>query len=138
MAKIKLLIDTDVLIDSLKGMKAAKYLFRTKKIDLFCSVLSRKELLSKGGLGESERKRIMSLLSKIKVLRIDDDINKKYVFLMKKYLFLMRKYGERPDSMADYIVAATAWSKKLPLLTRNKKHFEHIEEIILSPGYEID
>jgi predicted nucleic acid-binding protein len=131
MAKIKLLIDTDVLIDSLKGMKAAKYLFRTKEIDLFCSVLSKKELLSKGGLGESERKKIFRLLSKIKVLRIDDDIN-------KKYLFLMKKYGERPDSIVDYVVAATAWSKKLSLLTRNKKHFEHIEEIKLSPGYEMD
>jgi len=131
MAKIKLLIDTDVLIDSLKGMKAAKYLFRTKEIDLFCSVLSKKELLSKRGLGASERKRIMRLLSKIKVLRIDDDINKKYQFLMKKY-------GERPDSIVDYIVAATAWSKKLSLLTRNKKHFERIKEIALSPGYEIE
>lgn len=131
MAKIKLLIDTDVLIDSLKGMKAVKYLFRTKEMDLFCSILSKKELLSKGGLGESERKRIMSLLSKIKVLRIDDDINNKYVFLMEKY-------GEKPDLIVDYIIAATAWSKKLPLLTRNKKHFEHIEEITLSPGYEID
>ena len=131
MAKIKLLIDTDVLIDFLKGMKASKYLFRTREIDLFCSILSRKELLSKGGLGESERKRIMRLLSKMKVLRIDDDIN-------KKYLFLMKKYGEGPDSIVDYIVAATAWSKKLPLLTRNKKHFEHIEEITLSPGYEMD
>ena len=131
MAKIKLLIDTDVLIDSLKGMKAVKYLFRTKEMDLFCSIVSKKELLSKGGLGESERKRRMSLLSKIKVLRIDDDINNKYVFLMEKY-------GEKPDLIVDYIIAATAWSKRLLLLTRNKKHFEPIEEITLSPGYEID
>jgi len=36
---------------------------------------SKKELLSKGGLRESERKRIIDLLSGIKVLRIDDDIN---------------------------------------------------------------
>ncbi len=35
MAKIKLLIDTDILIDSLKGIKAAKDLLRTKEIDLF-------------------------------------------------------------------------------------------------------
>jgi len=73
----------------------------------------------------------MRLLARIKVLRIDDDIHKKYQFLMKKY-------GERPDSIVDYIVAATAWSKKLPLLTRNKKHFERIDEITLSPGYEMD
>ena len=131
MAKIKLLIDTDVLIDSLKGIKAAKDLLRTKEIDLFCSILSKKELLSKNGLRESERKRIMSLLSGIKVLRIDDDISRKYVSLMEKY-------GESPDLIADYIIAATAWSKKLPLLTRNKKHFVHIKEITLSPSYNIE
>jgi len=131
MAKIKLLIDTDILIDSLRGIKGAKELFRTKDIDLYCSILSKKELLSKSGLKESERKRIIDLLSRIKILRIDDDIN-------KKYLFLMKKYGEKSDLIADYIIAATAWSKKLPLLTRNKKHFTHIEEIILSPSYDIE
>ena len=57
MAKIKLLIDTDILIDSPTP----------------------------------------SLLSRIKILRIDDDIN-------KKYLFLMKKYGEKSDLIADYII----------------------------------
>jgi len=131
MAKIKLLIDTDILIDSLKGIREANDLFRTKDIDLYCSILSKKELLSKSGLRESERKRIIDILSRIKVLRIDDDIN-------KKYLFLMKKYGEKSDLIVDYIIAATAWSKKLPLLTRNKKHFVHIEEITLSPSYSIE
>jgi len=131
MAKIKLLIDSDILIDWLKGIKGAKDLFRIKEIDLYCSILSKKELLSKSGLRESERKRIIDLLSRIKVLRLDDDINKKYFFLMKKY-------GEKSDWMADYIIAATAWSKKLPLLTRNKKHFTRIEEIVLSPSYDTE
>lgn len=131
MAKIKLLIDTDILIDSLRGVKVAKDLFRTKDIDIYCSILSKKELLSKGGLRESERKRVINLLSRIKVLRIDDDINKKYFSLLKKY-------GERPGRIADYIIAATAWSKKLALLTRNRKHFVYIKEITLSPGYEIE
>ena len=61
MAKIKLLIDTDILIDSLRGVKVAKDLFRTKDIDVYCSILSKKELLSKGGLRESERKRVINL-----------------------------------------------------------------------------
>jgi predicted nucleic acid-binding protein len=132
MAKIKLLIDTDILIDSLKGIRDAKDLFRAKDIDLYCSILSKKELLSKSGLRESERKRIIDLLSRIKVLRIDDDIN-------KKYLFLMKKYGEKSDLIVDHIIiiAATSWSKNLPLLTRNKKHFVHIEEITPSPSYSI-
>ncbi len=79
MAKIKLLIDTDIFIDALKGIKPAKELLRTKEIDLYCSILTKKELLSKKGLSGSERKRIIDLSTKIKVLRIDSDISKKVI-----------------------------------------------------------
>jgi predicted nucleic acid-binding protein len=115
----------------LKGVRAAKELFRTRDVDLYCSILTKKELLSKGGLKDSERKKIVNLLANMKVLKIDEDIKDKFSSLTKKY-------GERPELTADYIIAATAWSKKLPLLTRNRKHFDHIKEIKLSPGYEIE
>jgi predicted nucleic acid-binding protein len=131
MAKIRILIDTDIIIDSFKGIRVAKELFRTEGVDLYCSILTKKELLSKGGLKESERKRIINLLAKMKVLKIDSDIN-------NKCLSLIKAYGENPNRIGDYIIAATAWSKRLPLLTRNRKHFEHIKEIKLSPGYEIE
>jgi predicted nucleic acid-binding protein len=131
MAKIRILIDTDIIIDYIKGVRVAKELFRTKAVDLYCSILTKKELLSKRGLKDSKRKRIITLLERTKVLRIDDDIHKKYMALMKEY-------GESPHSIADYVIAATAWSKRIPLLTRNRRHFEHIKEIKLSPGYEIE
>jgi len=131
MAKIRVLIDTDIIIDSLKGIRAAKELFRTEGVGLYCSILTKKELFSKEGLKDSERKRIINLLGKMKILRIDDDIK-------NKFLLLIKKYGESPERTADYIIAATAWSKRLPLLTRSRKHFEHIKEIRLSPGYEIE
>lgn len=96
MAKIRVLIDTDIMIDSIKGVRAAKELFRTRDADLYCSILTQKELLSKGGLKDSERKRIINLLSKIKVPKIDDDINNKFFFLVKTY-------GENPYRIADYM-----------------------------------
>jgi len=130
MAKVKLLIDTDIVIDALKGIKPARELFKAKEIDIYCSILTKKELLSKEGLSNSERKRIIALLKKIKILKIDDDISKKY-FLIIKY------YGEKPDMIADYVIAATAWAKRLPVLTRNRRHFEYIKEITLSPVYNI-
>ena len=131
MAKIKLLIDTDIFIDALKEVKPARELFRSKDILLYCSILTKKELLSKRGLKDSERRKIMELLLKIRVLRIDDSIS-------RKYFELIDKYGEKQDNLIDYIIAATAWAKYMPLLTRNKKHFEHIEEITLSPAYKIE
>ena len=129
MAKVKLLVDTDILIDYIKRVKPARELFNSDRFDIYCSVLSKKELLSKAGLRESERKVIVDLISNIKVLKIDDDIN-------KKYSLLINKYGERQASLPDYVIAATAWAKKLPLLTRNRKHFNRIEEIELAPVYE--
>jgi predicted nucleic acid-binding protein len=96
-----------------------------------CSVLTRKELLSKRGLRDSERHRIMDMLLKIRVLRIDHSIS-------QKYFELIRTYSEKQEMLIDYIIAATAWAKDLPLLTRNRKHFEHIKEIKLIPAYNAE
>ena len=131
MAKIKLLVDTDIIIDYLKGVKPAIDLFKSKDIDIYCSVLSKKELHSKVGLSDSERKRIIKLISRLKVLKIDNDIN-------IKYMLLVNKYAERHNSIVDYLIAATAWAKSLPLLTRNIKHFKRIKEIKLSPAYKYE
>lgn len=131
MAKIKLLVDTDIIIDYLKGVKPARELFKSKDIVIYCSILRRKELLSKVGLSDSERKKIMNLISRLKVLKIDNDIN-------QKYMLLINRYGERQSSIVDYLIAATAWAKNLPFLTRNIKHFKKIKEIKLSPVYEYD
>jgi len=129
MAKIRLLVDTDILIDYLKKVKSAKILFSNDVLDIFCSILSKKELLSKPGLSSSERKKIDNILSKLKILKIDNEIT-------NKYMLLLEKYGMHRATMPDYIIAATAWAKNLPLLTRNKKHFEHIKEIKLIPPYQ--
>ena len=131
MARFKLLIDTDIIIDVLKGVRSANELFRFQEIDICCSILSKKELLSKKGLSDTERKRIENLLTQVKVFRVDNDI-------ASKYQQLLAKYGEKPETIVDFIIAATAWSKKLPLLTRNRKHFENIEEITLSPAYKAE
>ena len=128
MARIKLLIDTDIFIDYLKGISPAKAVFRSRDIDIYCSILTKKELLSKPGLKDSERKKIISILRDLKTISIDPDIS-------LKYSDLLAKYHDNRLQPPDAIIAATAWSKKLPLLTRNRRHFSYIEEIKLSPIY---
>jgi predicted nucleic acid-binding protein len=32
----------------------------------------------------------------------------------------------------DALIAATAWTKRLPLVTRNRKHYEFVAEIVLA------
>jgi predicted nucleic acid-binding protein len=129
MAKIRLLVDTDILIDYLNRVKPARDIFSTDSIQIYCSILSKKELLTKQGLSASEKKKINDMLSTIRVLKIDNDIH-------HKYMMLIEKYGTLGASIPDYIIAATAWAKNLPLLTRNNKHFRHIEEIKLAPAYK--
>jgi len=128
-ARIKLLIDTDIFIDYLKGMPLAKAVFRSRDIDIYCSILTKKELLSKTGLKDSERKKIISILRDLKTISIDPDIS-------LKYSDLLANYHDNRLQPPDAIIAATAWSKKLPLLTRNRRHFSYIEEIKLSPIYD--
>jgi predicted nucleic acid-binding protein len=128
-ARIKLLIDTDIFIDYLKGMSAAKAVFRSRDIDIYCSILTKKELLSKPGLKDSEKKKIINILSHLKTISIDPDIS-------LKYSDLLAKYHDNRLQPPDAIIAATAWSKKLPLLTRNRRHFRYIQEIKLSPIYD--
>lgn len=130
MAAIRVLVDTDIIIDALKVIRPARELFRSPEIEIYCSVLTKKELLSKEGLKTSEKKRIIEMLSRIRILKIDDSIHEQFVSLM-------RKYGDRPQAVADYVIAATALAKRLPLMTRNKKHFERIAGITLAPVYDI-
>jgi predicted nucleic acid-binding protein len=129
MAKLRLLVDTDILIDYLKRIKPARDIFSATSIEIYCSILSKKELLIKPGLSSTEKKKINEILSNIKVLKIDNDIN-------NKYMMLLDKYETHAASTPDYIIAATAWAKNLPLLTRNTKHFKHIKEIKLAPAYK--
>jgi predicted nucleic acid-binding protein len=89
---------------------------------------TRKELLAKGGLSESERQEIESLLGRFRMIAVDDSIAERYWELLKKY----ESQGLR---QADAIIAATAWHKGVPLLTRNQKHFRFISEIELAPVY---
>jgi predicted nucleic acid-binding protein len=125
-----LLLDTDVLIDYLKGIQPAVVLVDSAEFDLYYSAWTRKELLTKPGLKDSERQEIEVLLGRFRMILVDDAIADRYWILLKKY----ESQGLR---QADAIIAATAWHKSLPLLTRNQKHFRFIEEIELAPIYRV-
>ena len=128
MAASALLIDTDILIDYLKSIQPACALLDSTQFDFYCSSWTKKELLAKPGLKESERQEIEVLLGRLRIITVDDAIAEKYWMLLKKY----ESQGLR---QADAIVAATAWQKNFPLLTRNQKHFQFISEIELAPVY---
>ena len=55
--------------------------------------------------------------------------------IAEKYWQLLKKYEAQGLRQADAVIAATAWQRSLPLLTRNQKHFRFITEITLAPTY---
>lgn len=128
MAANALLVDTDIFIDYLKGVPAACVLLDSEQFVLYYSSWTRKELLAKPGLQDSERREIEDLLARLRIVAVDDGI-------AEKYWLLLKKYGPRGLRQADAVIAATAWQRSLPLLTRNQKHFRLIAEIKLAPTY---
>lgn len=57
--------------------------------------------------------------------------------IAEKYWLLLKEYDHQGLRQADAIIAATAWQKGFPLLTRNQKHFRFISEIELAPVYRL-
>jgi len=111
------LIDTDVLVDHLKGVSAAvKTLNKlTTKGKLFCSVINEAEILA--GMRENEEERVEALFQALNVL----DVNREIAQLAGKY---RRSYKKSQGvQITDALIAATASLHNLILVTLNKKHF---------------
>jgi predicted nucleic acid-binding protein len=123
-AKAKLLIDTDIIIDYLNTGFLHR-LFEEKGFEVYYSIITKKELLSKPGLRESERQAILHTLKRHRLIPLTDQITKVYSQLRQEYASLDKE---------DAPIAATALVKRLPLLTRNWKHYQRIQGLTLIKG----
>lgn len=116
MAKISLPVDTDVFIDYLRA-GCNRFLFDSGRFNVFYSVVTRKELLSKDGLRDSERQAILKLFSRCRIIKPDEKIAVRY--------YDIRRCNPAMEK-EDALITATALVKRLPLLTRNIRHFRCI------------
>jgi predicted nucleic acid-binding protein len=117
-------VDTDIFIDYLNGVKRMKEILDSPQYRVYYSTVTRKELLAKPGLSATERRRIHMLLLYHRQIPVEEQIAERFSSLLAKYA----NHGLRK---ADALVAATAWSRRLPLLTRNTRHYRFISEITL-------
>lgn len=119
-----LLVDTDIFIDYLNGIERMKGILDASHYRVYYSAVSKKELLATRGLSSTEQRRIRTLLLTHRLIPIDETIAERFSCLLAKYA----THGLRK---ADALVAATAWSRMLPLLTSNTRHYRFISEITL-------
>ena len=119
-----IMADTDIYIDYLNGIQRIRRILDSPHRRVFYSTVTKKELLMKPGLSSTERGRIRMLLLKHRQIPVDERV-------AGRFSRLLGKYAKRGLRNADALVAATAWSRKLPLLTNNTKHYAFISEINL-------
>ena len=118
------LVDTDIFIDYLNGVEQMRRILDSTRYKMYYGLVTKKELLAKRNLSSTERGRIQMLLLKYRLIPLDEMIAERFSYLLAKYA----KQGLRK---ADALVAATAWSRTVPLLTRNIRHYRFISEITL-------
>ena len=123
------LLDSDVLIDLLRGYDPARVYFKrieSGTISAAVSTITVAELASGRMSGPNEEARVRSLLGLLQVFEVDFET----AWLAGE----IRRRHQTP--FADAVVAATAIKQNLPLATNNIKHFQLISGLTIQPPYQ--
>jgi len=118
----KLLADTDVLLDFLRGNEKAVELVRENSETIIVSPITITELYA-GARNEKERNDLDSFLALFQTIPIDGEIAKSAGNL-KRDFFKSHNLG-----MADCLIAATAIASNAKLKTLNVKHFHMFKNL---------
>lgn len=121
----KLVIDTSLLIAVLRGnRKIGVYLSRLiAQNRLFISIITYIEIYV-GAISVRHEKEAGQLLLNFEVVNIDETVAKETVILIKKYPSIFGKTASR--GTADALIAASAKTLGVKLISLNSRHFEKI------------
>lgn len=118
--KPKIICDTDVIIEFLKGKQDLDKKFEEYGYDnLYLSSISIMELYS-GAFNKKEIQKINMSLQELHILHISEEISAASVQLIEKY---SKSHGLQ---LPDAIIAASALENKIPLFTFNRKDYRFI------------
>ncbi|MGH7545899.1 MAG: type II toxin-antitoxin system VapC family toxin [Gemmatimonadota bacterium] len=120
--------DSDVLIDALAGREPAATRVRSalETSQLATTTVSLFELLS-GARGKGARGKVEKLLAALTILPFDAPAGRAAAEARRQPQTRGSSVG-----MADYLIAGICLSRSLPLLTRNRAHFERISGLRLA------
>ncbi len=117
-----LLIDTDVLIDYLRGNPQAVQFVEHDGRRFLISAISVAELYA-GVRDGAERTALEIFLSVFDLVSVDGSIAEKGSLYRRDY------FSSHGVSLADALIAATASVRNATLVTLNRKHFPMISDI---------
>lgn len=126
MARERCLIDTNIVIEALRGSKKYRDFLLFGKTEIFISKITLKELYRKKNISSTEKRHIAIFLRNASIIRPDNSILSLYASL--KPIFEKRGILE---NHVDRLIASTAMARHLPLFTLNLKHFSFIEGLKL-------
>lgn len=113
------LLDSDILIDLLRGYAPARNYFKQIEAGVIRAAISTitvTEPASGKMSGANEEARIRRLLGLLEILNLDFDTAWRAGEIRRRH----------QTPFADAVIAATAIGENLPLLTKNLKHFQHV------------
>ncbi|KAF5410934.1 MAG: tRNA(fMet)-specific endonuclease VapC [Candidatus Methanocomedens sp.] len=125
MYKARFLVDTNIIINYLKGSGNARdFLMKIidEKASGFFSVITEAELLS-GSRNADDESAIYSILDCMEAIEVERNIAVTAGKLRQKY------YAAYRTELPDAIIAANANEYELVLATANEKHFNMFKEI---------
>ncbi len=124
----KFLVDTDILIDFLRGKEnAKKYLLKlSEDSPLYCSVITIAEIHA--GMRKSEEGKTTVLLDSLFTIPVTEEIAR----IAGR---LKREAKSHSLELDDCLIAATALVEKSVLATKNSKHYPMKNISIENPVY---
>lgn len=120
----KLLVDSDVFIDYLRGYKKAISFIEGHLLAIKISVITIAELHA-GSKNKQEDRILDDFLSLFEVILLNAEIAKLGGQIKNTY---GKSHG---TGLADALIAATASQEKASLVTLNKKHYPMFEEVLV-------
>lgn len=121
MRKEPLLVDIDIFIAYLNQRQYRRYL-ENEQWRVYYSAVTKKELLAKRGLSDQERRAIFLLLKEYRRIDTTQAIAARYSELRRQYPRLEAN---------DALIAASALTRQIPLLTGNHRHFRFVDGLRL-------
>jgi hypothetical protein len=124
----KLLFDTDVIIDFLRGKEGAKRIMSSVRDEDMpcCSAVTVAEI--RAGMRDEEEPATMAFLESFDILSID----KKVAQIAGD---LKRKTKQQQLELDDCFIAATALIHQAVLITHNPKHYPHKDRVLKKARY---